>query len=180
MDFESKLILNKNNLKELGFPTERFSLEISNTNNYGYRLMELCKSLDVHIVNGRFGTDSYILRQTCKNSSVIDYVIMSAELFPCVHSFEELEFDPLLSDIHCPVAHNENTPMQYTEIFYGRKNDNFQMKIFDIFLIFAQNIDCGFTLEPPPRGGSNEYPQSMFWSKNKKNMYTRVNPTFSI
>ena len=39
--------------------------------------------------------------------------------------------------------------------------------MFDIFLIFAQNIDCGYTLEPPHRGGSNEYPQSMFWSKNK-------------
>ena len=69
--------------------------------------------------------------------------------------------------------------MQYTAIFHDCKNDNFQMKIFDIFLIFAQNIDCGYTLEPPQRGGSNEYPQSMFWSKNKKNMYTRVNPTFS-
>ena len=44
--------------------------------------------------------------------------------------------------------------------------------MFDIFLIFAQNIDCGYTLEPPRRGGSNEYPQSMFWSKNKKNRYT--------
>ena len=54
------------------------------------------------------------------------------------------------------------------------------MKIFDIFLIFAQNIDCWYTLEPPQRGGSNEYPQSMFWSKNKKNMYTRVNPSFTI
>ena len=42
------------------------------------------------------------------------------------------------------------------------------MKKNDIFLIFAQNIDCGYTLEPPRRGGSNEYPQSMFWSKNKK------------
>ena len=31
-----------------------------------------------------------------------------------------------------------------------------------IFLIFAQNIDCGYTLEPPQRGGSNVYPQSMF------------------
>ena len=44
----------------------------------------------------------------------------------------------------------------------------FSGKKIDIFLIFAQNIDCGYTLEPPPRGGSNEYPQSMFWSKNKK------------
>ena len=59
-------------------------------------------------------------------------------------------------------------PMQYTEIFSPVKIENFQWKIFDIFLIFfAQNIDCGYTLEPPRRGGSNEYPQSMFWSKNK-------------
>ena len=34
--------------------------------------------------------------------------------------------------------------------------------IFYIFLIFAQNIDCGYTLEPPKWGGSNEYPQFMF------------------
>ena len=68
--------------------------------------------------------------------------------------------------------------VQYTAIFHGLKNDNFQMKFFYIFLIFAQKIDCGYMLEPPQRGGSNEYPQFMFWSKNKKNMYTRVNPTF--
>ena len=29
-------------------------------------------------------------------------------------------------------------------------------------------------------GGSNEYPQSMFWSKNKKNRYTPAYPSFSI
>ena len=28
--------------------------------------------------------------------------------------------------------------------------------------IFAQNMDCGYSLEPPRRGGSNVYPQSMF------------------
>ena len=64
--------------------------------------------------------------------------------------------------------------------FFRSKIDNFQRKNFDIFLIFAQNIDCGYTLEPPRRGGSNEYPQSMFWSKNKKNRYTRANPSFTI
>ena len=31
-----------------------------------------------------------------------------------------------------------------------------------LVLIFALNIDCGYTLEPPQLGGSNEYPQSMF------------------
>ena len=34
--------------------------------------------------------------------------------------------------------------------------------VYIIFLISAQNIDCGYSLEPPHRGGSNEYPQSMF------------------
>ena len=68
--------------------------------------------------------------------------------------------------------------MQYAEIFKVVKNENFQKKNFDIFLIFAQNTDCGYTLEPPQRGGSNEYPQSMFWSKNKKNRYTPAKPQF--
>ena len=35
--------------------------------------------------------------------------------------------------------------------------------VYIIFLISAQNIDCGYPLEPPRRGGSNEYPQSMFF-----------------
>ena len=44
----------------------------------------------------------------------------------------------------------------------------------------AQNIDCRYSLEPPRRGGSNEYPQSMFLSSNKKIIYTPVNPSFTI
>ena len=26
-------------------------------------------------------------------------------------------------------------------------------------------MDCGYSLEPPRRGGSNEFPQSMFWAE---------------
>ena len=40
------------------------------------------------------------------------------------------------------------------------KTENFQIKKNAIFLISAQNIDCGYWLEPPRRGSSNEYPQS--------------------
>ena len=29
-------------------------------------------------------------------------------------------------------------------------------------------------------GGSNEYPQSMFWSNNKKNRYTPAYPSFAM
>ena len=35
--------------------------------------------------------------------------------------------------------------------------------VYIIFLILLKkNIDCGYSLEPPRRGGSNDYPQSMF------------------
>ena len=64
--------------------------------------------------------------------------------------------------------HYENMYMYYTDFSYVVKIESFHPKIFESFLIFAQNIDCGYTLEPPRRGGCNEYPQSMFWSKNKK------------
>ena len=70
--------------------------------------------------------------------------------------------------------------MQYTEIFKCVKMKIFSRKNFDVYLFFAQNIDCEYWLKPPRRCGSNEYPQSMLWSKNKKNMYTPAYPSFSV
>ena len=58
------------------------------------------------------------------------------------------------------------------------KTENFQIKISDIFHISAQNIDCGYSLEPPRRGGSNVYPQFMFLSRNKKNNVYPRKPQF--
>ena len=54
------------------------------------------------------------------------------------------------------------------------------MKNSKFFNISAQNIDCGYLLEPPRRGGSNEYPQSMFSAEIRKIIYTPVNPSFTI
>ena len=55
---------------------------------------------------------------------------------------------------------------------FTTKTENFQLKHCDSFYISAQNINCGYVLEPPRRGGSNEYPQSMFLSRNVKiNVY---------
>ena len=53
------------------------------------------------------------------------------------------------------------------------------MKNFGSFHISARNIDCVYRLEPPRRGGSNEYQQSLFLSRNKK-MYPPVNPSFTV
>ena len=54
----------------------------------------------------------------------------------------------------------------------------FQIKNSNIFLISAQNIDCWYALELPHWGGSNEYPQSMLLSRNKKNNVYLCKPQF--
>ena len=60
------------------------------------------------------------------------------------------------------------------------KNENFQIiKNLTFFHISAQIIDCGYLLEPPRRGGSNEY-HNLCFSKISKVMYTPVNSTFTI
>ena len=70
-------------------------------------------------------------------------------------------------------------PIQIYWKFYHQKMKNFQLKNPNIFHISAQNIDCGYALEPPRRGGSNGYSQSMFWSEIRKIIYTHVNSSFT-
>ena len=87
----------------------------------------------------------------------IKMLFILAEIVSYSHFCTKLQIDLLMSDqVHISTEplcnksnHYANTPMQYTTIFHGSKSVNFQMKKFNIFLIFAQNIDCGYTLEPP-------------------------------
>ena len=59
------------------------------------------------------------------------------------------------------------------------KKENFQIINSDILRISSQNIDCGYSLEPPRRGGSNEYSQSMlFFCKIRKNNVYPCKPQF--
>ena len=41
--------------------------------------------------------------------------------------------------------------------------------VYIIYLISSQNIDCGYSLEPPRRGGSNEY-HNLCLNRNMKNI----------
>ena len=52
--------------------------------------------------------------------------------------------------------------------FYIVKVGYAEVHLFFLFLL--HNIDCVYSLELPRIGRSNVYPQSMFWSKNKKNI----------
>ena len=89
----------------------------------------------------------------------------------CINLFHNKIF---ISNIHY-----ENTPIQiYWKFHNKKKNWKLSDKEPASFLISAQNIDCGYSLEPPRRGGSNGYPQSMFLIRNKKNNVYPCKPQF--
>ena len=56
-------------------------------------------------------------------------------------------------------------------------NKKFQIKNL-IFLYFCSKHGLWYSLESPRRGGSNEYPQSMFLSRNKRNNVYPCKPQF--
>ena len=57
---------------------------------------------------------------------------------------------------------------KYIENFTSQNWKFSDKKNSDISHFSAQKIDCGYSLESPRRGGSNEYPQSMFLAKWEK------------
>ena len=78
-------------------------------------------------------------------------------------SFESKEYT---NDSEIRGLHHENIAYNFDPL----KPHFYKVKlgftgVYIIFLISAQNIDYGYSLEPPRRGGSNEYPQSMFWGE---------------
>ena len=66
-------------------------------------------------------------------------------------------------------------PFKYIENFITKNCIFFKKKNSDNVHISVQNIDCGYSLD---RGGSNEYPQSMFLSRNKKTNVYPCKPQF--
>ena len=78
-----------------------------------------------------------------------------------------LKFNPCIEELYFVFAPSEGIPKTYLYNLDPLKPHFYIVKlgftgVNIIFLISAQNINCGYSLEPPRRGGSNEYPQSMF------------------
>ena len=52
---------------------------------------------------------------------------------------------------------------------------------YTLFVLFLlKNLDCEYSLEPPRQGGSNEYPQSMFWAEIWKNIKSFSSENFQF
>ena len=71
------------------------------TNNHGNRLLEICKTQLIYIVNGRVDRDKDIGRPTCKDVSVVDYIVAAPYIFPFISKFHIDDFNRVLSDAHC-------------------------------------------------------------------------------
>ncbi len=83
----------------------------------GNDLLDMCRSLDLNIVNGR-KTGDVFGKYTCfkwNGNSVVDYLITSSSVFQKNSIFEVGEFLPWLSD-HCPLWAEEYKPISVTKI----------------------------------------------------------------
>ena len=99
-EFINENIVFVNNFLKKGIPPERFTEDKNYVNNYGRRLIEFCKRCSVYIANGRLHNDKFIGKNTCKDASLVDYLILSPNIFDFVSEFEILDFNPMLSDVH--------------------------------------------------------------------------------
>ena len=70
----------------------------------GKKLIDFCKTLKLRIVNGRIGADKGIGQFTTRNGSVVDYLLAPAHYFSHFSTFQVHDFDPLISDVHCPLT----------------------------------------------------------------------------
>ena len=69
-------------------------------NNEGKFLLDLCKSNNLFILNGRCGQDKGVGELTFKNVSVIDYSIVSAHALKFIQNIDIFKLDCLFSDGH--------------------------------------------------------------------------------
>jgi len=128
-------------LLNLGIPVDRYTEDGSAVNNYGRRLIEMCKNTNLCIVNGRCDKDLYIGRNTCSNKSLIDYVIASPGLLAEIDEFLINDFDPIYSDVHSCIKlrmgckelcnHDDNNSLHQDQDFDSSMHESRQCPIWD-------------------------------------------------
>ena len=135
-DFNSRTanlddLINDNKFAEEG--TEFLRPQIANriskdkqTNTMGHELISFCKSNQMAIANGRMGEDNGIGNFTCKDASVVDYVLLSYSLFDQVSNFKIHDFNELFSDCHNAISLNflRQQPRTITDMPAREISDN--------------------------------------------------------
>ena len=96
------------------------------------------------------------IKRCCTLNGSTDFDLLKPEALKTVTDIKRNILNGLLYCI------TKTRLFKYIENFTSKSIKFSDKKKSDIFHISAQNIDCGYSLEPPRRGGSNEYPQSIF------------------
>ena len=108
-NFLAKLFDFDDETKELFFPAYKlapFNLSLNrtscdqNSNNIGFKLLDICKNNNLFILNGRMGSDKDKGNFTFRHTSVIDYMLASVESLKLLNDFDIIETDPIFSDGH--------------------------------------------------------------------------------
>ena len=115
------------NLDKQEFVPPQRSNQDNTVSKYGYKLLDMCKHLDLYIVNGRCGDDKDVGKTTSKNVSTVDYCIVTKDIFDKIEQFQVKEFDDMLSDIHFPlhlslVSYITSEPQENTSETVNVKN----------------------------------------------------------
>ena len=76
----------------LNVPVNRTNMD-SEVNNNGKRMIEMCQVNELCILNGRFGTDKNLGKNTFGAVSTIDYAMCTPDLFAYINDFTVDIFD---------------------------------------------------------------------------------------
>ena len=92
-----------NCFNQTNIPILRKSADAS-VNQYGYSLIDFCKSNNLLILNGRIGNDYICPKLACKNKSTVDYFLSSPSVFDSLDDLCVGNFSSLFSDAHSPIS----------------------------------------------------------------------------
>ena len=62
--------------------------------------------INLLIANGRIFNDQGIGKTTCKNVSLVDYLLLTPNLFDVISDFDIIEFNPMFADVHNRIHFN--------------------------------------------------------------------------
>ena len=103
--------------------------EDETVNENGHSLIDFCKHTGLRIANGRIGDDADTGKCTyvgSAGSSLIDYVLVSENLFNCFSSF--MVMDPNILSDHCTINFELNICSMGDEMLENRKGDSIRVK----------------------------------------------------
>ena len=127
-------------LPSQGIPLSRESQDKGRMNSFGHRLLDICKTNDLFIVNGRIGSDAGIGQCTSKETSVVDYVIASVLGIGNITGFSVADFNPLFSDVHCALnfklslKHEQNSEVRESFVETNNQNPKWKASKKDEFI----------------------------------------------